>query len=267
MAVPVESVRRLNLRVIATIACGAALLTLSIPGFAQQAGNGDWQYEITPYVWAAGLDGTARVNNRPQAGISIQQDFSDVLERLDAALMGAFEARRGRWGLLLDGLYLKVSDSGSVSGPLGFTSIAARGKVTQQMYAAAVSYRTREGRSPVDVLAGIRYNSIEWDVAIQSSVPALPGRQFTQKKDWADAYVGARIVHPISERWALMGYADIGAGGSDLTWQTLAGASYDFTERVSGKIGYRHLSIDYDKSDFSYDMDTGGVYVGIGIRF
>ena len=43
--------------------------------------------------------------------------------------------------------------------------------------------------------------------------------------------------------------------------------SYDFSKTVSGKFGYRYLSVDYDKSGFLYDMDTYGLFAGVGIRF
>lgn len=36
---------------------------------------------------------------------------------------------------------------------------------------------------------------------------------------------------------------------------------------ISTKLGYRYLSVDYEESNFLYDMDTSGVYLGIGIRF
>ena len=43
--------------------------------------------------------------------------------------------------------------------------------------------------------------------------------------------------------------------------------NYAFTKSVTGKLGYRYMSIDYDKDGFRYDMDQRGFYVGVGIRF
>ena len=88
-------------------------------------------------------------------------------------------------------------------------------------------------------------------------------------KDWVDPYVGLRIQHPLAERWTLVGYADIGGFGvgSDFTWQTALGVSYDFSKTMSGKFGYRYLAVDYDKGGFVYDMKTRGMYLGASIRF
>jgi len=227
-----------------------------------------WQYEVTPYLWAAGLDGNIRVNNRPAAGLGVQQSFSDILDILDFGLMGAFEARQDRWAILLDGVYFRVADEGSVSGPLGFVSLAGNAKITQQLYAVAGAYRVSEGTDTIDLIGGLRYNSVKWDVNITASVPATSA-SFKQSKSWVDPYIGARIQKPLDKRWTLLGYADVGGfgAGSDLSWQAIVGASYAFKPDMIGKFGYRYISNDYDKNDFTYDMDTAGIYLGLGIRW
>jgi opacity protein-like surface antigen len=256
----------------AALTCALGCAALIAPAAAAQAGEGGgWQYEVTPYLWAAGLDGTIRIDNRPQAGLGVQQTFSDVLERLDFGFMGAIEARNGRWGILFDGLYFRVKDVGSVSGRLGFTSLTGRGTVTQQQYSLAGAYRVSDGPRLVDVIGGLRLNSVSWDVTIDASVPVVPvaGRQFEQSKRWTDPFIGARVQLPLGDRWTLVGYGDIGGFGvgSDLSWQALIGANYAFTPTIIGKVGYRHVSVDYDKRDFTYDMASSGPYLGLGIRW
>jgi opacity protein-like surface antigen len=84
-----------------------------------------------------------------------------------------------------------------------------------------------------------------------------------------DPYIGVRVQHPLTDRLTVVGYADVGGFGvgSDSTWQALVGASYEFTKTISGKFGYRYLSVDYDKGGFLYDMANSGVYAGVGFRF
>jgi opacity protein-like surface antigen len=140
----------------------------------------------------------------------------------------------------------------------------------QTVLAAAASYRAVEGRSPVDVIAGLRYVKIEASADINGSFFAQTGTvSRSGDKDWVDPYIGARILHPVSDCWTLVGYADIGGFGvgSDFTWQAVAGVNYDFSKSVSGKLGYRYLTVDYDKNGFLYDMDSYGAYLGVGIRF
>jgi opacity protein-like surface antigen len=258
-------------RIFATLlGLGAALCA---PVRAQEAGRDSWQVEFTPYVWGAGMSGKVRLNDRPQAGLTVEQSFSDVLKVLDFALMGAFEARKDRWAVLADGVYFKVSDKGSVTGALGFSSLAAQATITQQMYALAGAYRVSDGvtPTPVDVVGGLRAMSVKWDVGITASVPVLPLplARFVQTKDWIDPFVGVRVQHRLDDRWSLVGYADIGGFGvgSKFSVQTLLGANYVFNPQFTGKFGYRYISNDYDKSGFKYDMANSGLLLGLGIRW
>jgi len=246
----------------------SAVATPAMSDEVTASSSGAWQYEVTPYLWAAGLDGNIRINNRPSAGLGVEQSFSDILKILDFGLMGAFEARKDRWALLLDGVYFRVADEGSISGPLGFVSLTGKGKITQQLYSIAGAYRVSEGSDTVDVIGGLRYNSVKWDVDISTSVPATTPN-FKQTKSWVDPYIGARVQHSLDKRWTLMGYADIGGfgAGSDLSWQTIVGANYAFKPDMIGKFGYRYVSNDYDKNDFTYDIASAGVYLGLGIRW
>jgi len=263
--------QRTRLRTSVSLAVHLLLAAWWTPAPAQETSRDRWQYEFTPYVWAAGLDGTVRINNRPQAGLAVEQSFSDIFKILDFALMGAFEARKDRWSVLADAMYFKVSDEGSVTGPRGFASLSANGKITQQMYSLGGAYRLVEGRNPVDMVGGLRATSVKWDVDVLASVPVLPGpaARFRQTKDWVDPYIGARVQHPLDDRWSLVGYADVGGFGvgSKLALQAVVGANYVFSPKLTGKLGYRYVSVDYDKNDFQYDMANAGIFLGLGIRW
>ena len=156
-------------------------------------------------------------------------------------------------------------------GPVGVALTAnANVKMAQTMLSGAVAYRAVEGRSPVDVVGGLRYNKIEVDAVINASLLALAGT-FARSgdEDWVDPFVGARIQHPLTERLTLVAYGDVGGFGvgSDFAWQAAVGVNYDFTKRVTGKFGYRAIYADYDKNGFLYDMTSYGLYAGVGFRF
>jgi len=262
-------------RLVAAMSVAAALgLCAAAPAGAQtKTSDSGWQFEIIPYIWAAGMKGDVQSGSLPK--ISTDVSFSDILDVLDFGLMGAFEARKGRWGVLFDAIYMKLSTGGTASrtgpGPVGATATASANlEMKQTMLAAAAAYRTVEGRSPVDVIGGLRYIKLEASADINASFFALTGTvSRSADKGWVDPYIGVRIQHPIADRWTLLGYGDIGGFGvgSDFTWQAIVGVNYDFSKSVSGKLGYRYLSVDYDKDGFLYDMDSYGVYLGVGIRF
>ena len=241
----------------------AALAAAGIKNASAQ-GLPEWQFEVTPYLWSAAMKGDTQAGNLPLTHIDMS--FGDILENLDAGFMGAFEARKGRWGFLLDAIYMKVSDDAtSTQGPL---TVAAGATVKQWMYAGAIAYRISDGPALIDLIGGARYSKLRVKAIIDASLFGLAGRtERTGNKSWTDGYVGVRVQAPIADRWTFVGYADVGGGGSDSTWQAALGAQYAYSKDVAVKFGYRHLSVDYNKSGFLYDMESGGLYLGAGFRF
>jgi opacity protein-like surface antigen len=269
-----------RLRGIAAGFVAAWLAAAGAPAHAQSSssGAGAWTFELTPYLWASGLKGDVQAGAVPRT--SVDMKFTDIFDILDFAAMGTLEARNGRWGLLFDAIYLKVSDEGTATrtgpGPIGATLTAtADAEAKQTLLSAAAMYRVSEGRTAVDALGGVRYTKIKVSADIGASLfgPAGAGVARTVSrsgdKDWTEPFVGARILHPVSDRWTLVGYADVGGFGvgSDLTWQVIGGANYESSKRLSFKFGYRYMRIDYDKSGALYDVTMQGPYAGLGISF
>jgi hypothetical protein len=253
----------------------ASAMAWAVPAAAGSGEHdaGPWQFELTPYVWGSAMKGD--VSSGPLPRIATDMSFSDILHALDFGAMGAFEARRGRWGVLFDAVYMKISTAGTATrttpGPLGATLTAGADlEMKQTMLAAGAGYRVVEGRSPVDMIGGLRYNRVEANAVVNASLFAMAGTVARGAGErWVDPYVGARVQHTISNRWTLVAYGDVGGFGigSDLAWQALFGANYDFSKTVSGKLGYRVVAADYDKGGFLYDMTNSGAYVGVGFRF
>jgi YfaZ precursor len=75
------------------------------------------------------------------------------------------------------------------------------------------------------------------------------------------------VIHPLSENVALVGYADVGSGGADLTYQFIGGVNWELSKGLTVKEGYRHLSWDFEEDGTVWDMVASGPYLGFGIRF
>lgn len=60
-----------------------------------------WQFSFTPYGWRPGINGKATVRGHK---VDINESFIEILKESDSimALMGYFEARKGRFGLFTD---------------------------------------------------------------------------------------------------------------------------------------------------------------------
>ena len=127
-----------------------------------------------------------------------------------------------------------------------------------------------DGKTKVNAFAALRYTRIkvEMDVAAAFSPPPFGGElSADETKSWTDAVVGLQVVHPLSREVELVGYADVGAGGSDITYQFMADVNWEFKEGYRLKFGYRYLYWDYEDDGFKWDVDASGPYLGLGIRF
>lgn len=243
----------------------AAALAGSLPPLASAQTSGPGiQYEITPYLWAAGVSGTTRIG--PRAPINDDALFSDITDSISGGFMGTFEARKDRWGALFDVFYIKLSKDSQplLGGRLG----TASAEFKETIYQLAGTYRVSDDpATAVDVLLGVRYPTSEADLTFSPSQLLPGGASRSGKKSWTDGFVGVRIGYKLSDKWSLIGYADIGGGGTEKSWQLLAGVNYRFSDALSAKFGYRILNNDFDEPDFLYNVKTGGFYGGLGIRF
>ena len=227
-----------------------SLALLASPALhAQGSADNQWHYEVSPYIWGAGLDGTTKIG-----GVATQSSHNDLFNGIDFGGFGTFEARRGRWGVLLDGTYIELSDDAKIA--QGNVKL----KYTQQMYSLGGAWRALEGPAPIDLIAGVRYNYLK---------PKIEGAfGAEQSYDSFDPYVGVRGRYPLSDRWSLVGYVDVGTyGGSDTAWQLAAGANYAIDPNKSIKFGYRRVETKYSKNAFEADSTTQGLYLGMGFRF
>jgi len=244
----------------------AAFVTAT-PTFAQVAPPplDGWQFEATPYFWAAGLDGWSRIGARAPTA-HLDASFSDVFKNLDFGAMGAFEARKGRWAILFDAIYIKLSQKSDplLGGALGTEDIGVKQTILQ----LAGAYRVFDQSAvTVDVLAGVRYAYIDGDISFSRSDLLPGGISRGDHASWTDGFAGVRAAYALTDKWSISGYVDGGGGGTKHSWQFIGATSYAFSKTFVGKAGYRILSMDYDQPEFLYNMKTSGFFVGVGIRF
>jgi hypothetical protein len=247
------------------VALSAFVVATPVLAQAQTPVQTAWQFEATPYAWAAGINGWTRVGARTPTA-NIDASFSDVFKNLDFGAMGAFEARNGRWGIIVDSVYVKLSATSEplAGGRLGTAGFGMKEAILQ----AAGAYRVFDNAvTPVDVVAGVRYAYLSGDLSI-SGGPFIPGGgSRSDNVSWTDGFVGVRGAYIFTDKWSVVGYADAGAGGTKHSWQLLASANYNFSKTIVGKLGYRIISMDYEKTDFLFNMKTSGIFAGVGIKF
>jgi opacity protein-like surface antigen len=246
----------------------ATFMLMAAPAAAQtQTGTtqeNQWQFEFTPYLWLAGIEGDVRHGRFGSGGV--EASFTDIFQNLNGAFMGTLEARKGRWGILLDTIYLSIS--GTVDTPdraIGDVDV----KLKTGIYSLAGLYRAVEKPFALDILAGVRYATVSADLDIEPGrfPQIMQGRSVSDSMHWWDGFAGMRALIPLSERWSMLGYVDIGSGGSNFTLQAVAGVNYQISKHFVIKGGYRFIMIDVEDSAFVYDVKLAGPYLALGIRF
>jgi opacity protein-like surface antigen len=224
----------------------------------------EWQFELTPYLWIAGIDGDVGVRGSPT--VSVSADFSDILKDLDFGALVLFEARKGPWFLLLDGVYLKTSKDDDTPGQV-FSRIDVESRTA--IITPAVGYHLWGGDlAGLDVYAGARIWVIDTELKFTSG-GVVPTQRFSETTAWADPIVGARLRAALSGKWFASLVGDVGGFGlsSDFTWQVFAGVGYQLTDRWSLKVGYRAIGVDYESDGFRFDVVEHGPLIGLGFRF
>jgi hypothetical protein len=242
------------------LAMMACLLALAVPVSAADSGNSDeWKFDATIYLWASSID------IKPQDGDTIHLSFSDLLDNLDMAFMGALGARKDKWSLLADVIYMDVSvvQQGSAKVP-GQNIITKLGVEMEAWIVTAVGgYNVVDtGKYSLDLLAGARYMAVDLPVVFQVG----PVKQkITPSANVWDGIIGVRGKVNLTDKWYMNYYADGGTGDSSYTWQALAGLNYKF-KKVETGFGYRYLTTN-DKDDAIEDLTIKGPYAGVRFFF
>lgn len=246
----------------------AFALAGSMSAFAQQAATTSadtWQFTVTPYLWTAGQSGSTRIGTVvPEQ--NVDATFSDILSNLEFGAMAEFEARKDRWGILADAFYIQLSHTSDplLGGDLG----QARLQATNTLAEVAGAYRAWENdRAFLDVLLGVRYFHLSANIQLYPSKLLPAGRYESNSVDWTDGFVGIRSKWNFAEKWSVLGYADVGTGGSEYSYQFIGGLGWNISKTFEVDLGYRLLQEDYSKTDFLYDMRTAGPYLGLSISW
>lgn len=225
----------------------------------------EWEFRLQPYGWLTGIDGTIGPDGFPS---DIDAGFDDVFDVLDMAAALQFEARRGRWGFMVDAFYAELGNSGTLPGPLK-THIDA--DFQQVLGEFVVLYRVTESPDRfVDLYAGIRHNSLDLDITAKSTGTLLNiNDSRSADQSWTDPIIGVRSQWEINDSWYLAAKGDIGGFGvdSDFTWNLQGTVGYRFNKSVSLEVGYRYFDTDYSDGGFTYDVAQSGAVIGLNFNF
>ena len=222
-----------------------------------------WSYSLTPYVWLPNINGTLKYDV-PE----VDTGPNSYLQNLNMVFMVSGEARKGRWSVVGDLIYLNFDDQkGSVrqvnfGGAAGTTASGdSRSSLKGVEGMLAGGYTVAPG---VDVIAGLRYFGLEarsdWQLGTTSG-------NVSRRADLWDGIVGVRgRVRWGETAWFSPYYFDIGGGSSSLTWQTLVGVGYAF-KWGDAVLAYRTAYFDLGGDKLLQDFRFSGPTLGATFRF
>ncbi len=242
---------------------GASLLGPSLSAIAaetQSGGADDWRFGAEAYLWAPWID------VETETGAKIEISLDDILNNLDMLFMSSLSVGKGKWSLLTDLIYFDIESNENDDLPLRETL----DDVDLQAWIVTPQVRytfSETDKHKFDLLVGARYLWLEAQLQLKTRPPRPPGSRKAEDSGsvW-DGIVGVSGQMDLSDKWYLSGYADIGTGDSDYTWQALASVAYRF-KRLHAAVGYRYLDYKFDSSSAFDDLTVHGPIVGVRFAF
>ena len=100
-----------------------------------------------------------------------------------------------------------------------------------------------------------RTGGLSANKSVWNGIGGVRGRLYLRDADW---FGGGKFFVPY--------YFDIGAGGSNLTWQIFSGVGYQ-ANRIGVSVGYRFLSFQQGSSSVVQKMSLGGPIIVANFGF
>ncbi|CAN7172623.1 hypothetical protein LJR219_000274 [Phenylobacterium sp. LjRoot219] len=240
-----------------------------------------WRFTVAPYLWMASIKGSATfsppIGSTSSINANIDESFGDILSDLNFALMAGAEARRGKFSIQTDLIYMNVEQKGDrvrdVAGPRGRVvpvNLDSKLKLKTTVWAVTGGYDVlRNDSSFIQLFAGFRYlgadSTLDWNFTGPLGDLARAGRVEKDGDVW-DAIAGARGEFALGDGpWKVIYYGDIGGGGSEFTWQVSAQLAYAWSWGDVG-LGWRYLDYDMDGDPLD-SLTMSGPILGLRYRF
>ena len=262
------------------VAISVLAMGVAPPAHAQ---SGDtWEFQALVYAYVPDIGGTTRFP-AGDGGTTITVPSDAIVDSLDFAFMATFEARKGRYGVFTDVMYLDAggSSTGSRDIAIGDREIPAGVTADLDLDMKATSWTLAGEYVLVDTpqhtlsaLAGTRLLDLEqklgYDLSADVGPLAGPGRsgEIEVHSTYWDAVVGLKgqFLSGAEGRWTLPYYVDVGTGESDLTWQAFGGVGYRFGRgTVLG--GWRHVTYDFKSGSTVEGLDLDGPMLGVSFHW
>lgn len=221
----------------------------------------DFRFSITPYLWMAGLSGNVDYAN----GKSVHSDLNanKVLSNLSVGFMADGEIHYGRFGVMGNAIFAKLSNTGSKSYLRDDAlTVSSTTDAWMGIYTAAGTYTAYvDPNWYVDLLAGARFLNLNAKIQLDTTLnPIHYSRDKTlySQLSSTDAIGGLKGRYRVSETsFYIPFYVDAGGGSSTakFTSQQALGIGYAFS--------YADISLVYNNLYYSLSNDKASSYINM----
>ena len=221
-----------------------------------------WKFELTPYFWAAGLEGDVTINGHEA---DFEKEFSDIVDMLEigGSLLGVAQYNRFLlWGQVdyfsqsTDELDVEDQpEGGSLDTKLLLGEVAVGCQLDGFM----------EGQT-FDILVGARMLHTELDLELDD------GQTASKDNDLADPILVLRPSIPIfpSKINGLRFNPILAIGGgndADLVYELFPQFQYQITDHLAARLGYRTVGYKFEDGDNELNINLAGLIIGAGLTF
>jgi hypothetical protein len=253
-----------------------------------------WNFEIAPYLWIANINSTMNFNLPPALGggtasTDTSIGFGDLLSHLNFTTMVTADAQYDRFSLVTDFIYLNLS-----AAPSRFRSVRLPGEppvplstgiqasvgmdLTAYIWTLAGGYTLAEGNwGNFDAIAGFRFLALNGTLNHSIGITAVGplgnsatlgrGGSVSSSSDIWNGIGGFRgRVRLGSAGLFIPYYFDIGAGGSNLTWQIASGLGYH-TRLADLSLTYRYLTFEQGSDAKLQTLTVKGPMLAVTFSF
>jgi len=236
-----------------------------LPASSSNADSG-WHFYWPTYLWAAGVTGTTRT--LPQLPASkVDMSFTDTLDLIkdvEGALVTTVYAHKGRFLLMLDLSWTRVSPSQTAN--VAGTTVSVESDSDSLAILSGVGYRLVDNpKAIVDVYLGVKVWSMDNTLSVDA--PPVITAKLSKAETWVDGLVGGQIRSNITDRVFASAIGFAGTGGSKFIGDLYAGVGYQFNKKWDAFVGYRVQHVDYENGSFLYDITQQGPLLGVAAKF
>lgn len=235
---------------------------LAVGGPSAVAQDVPWGFEVTPYLWAGGIDGDVTVRGHK---VDVDRGFDDLTDRLD--VMGSLLSVGYRNHFVV---WTQLDYVGTDTDELDADEQPAGGqaRLESDFFAATLGFGyifgEPNGRRHLDLLLGAKYLSVENDLTLAGI------GQFKRDRDYLDPVVIARPSFRLSERWRFNPTISVGGGvDADLIWELQPQIQFQINDNLGLRFGYRNLYYDLESENGAnkFDGSYRGLVIGLGGTF